>query len=123
MKNYFRIILRNLVKNPTFGFVTIVGFAFSFAIALLLASYIFNEFSYDKSYPKIDRIYRLCTKNQVTTFKGELTEELKNRYPEIEHLCRYDFGAINIAFNKTPFSVDELVKTDIDFFSVFSVKS
>jgi len=122
LKNYFKIVLRNLVKNPTFGFVTIVGFAFSFAIALLLASYVFNEFSYDKSYPNINMIYRLCTEKTVTTFKGDLAEELKNRYPEIEHLCRYDYDSGNIDYDKTPFTVDDLVKTDNDFFSIFSVK-
>ncbi|MBN1819888.1 MAG: ABC transporter permease [Prolixibacteraceae bacterium] len=121
MIKYIKSIFRNLVKNPTFGFVTIAGFAFSLAIALLLASYIFNEFSYDKDFPIIGRIYRLCTEKGITTFKGDLTGELKERYPEIEKLCRYDKRQIEIVHENTPFKVENTVLTDNDFFSIFSV--
>ena len=122
MKNHLKIIIRNLYRNPTFGFVTIAGFAFSFAFSLLLASYIFNEFSYDKNLPFINRIYRLCTKKAVTTFKGDLAEEFKERYPEIEKLCRYDNNKLEIVYEKTPFTVENAVMTDNDFFSIFSIK-
>lgn len=121
MINHLKIIIRNLLKNPTFGFVTIVGFAFSFAIALLLASYIFNETSYDKDLPNVDRIYRLCTEKSITTFKGDLSDVLKNRYPDIEKICRYDNDKAEAVYNETPYNVEYLVKTDNDFFSIFSV--
>lgn len=121
MKNYIKVIFRNLWKNPIFGIVTIVGFAFSFAIALLLASYIFNEFSTDKNLPNVDQIYRLSTENKVTTFNGNLTDELKERYPEIEKLCRYDKTQIEVGFENSPFKVENAVLSDNDFFSIFSV--
>ena len=117
----FKIIIRNLYKNPTFGFVTIIGFAFSFAIALLLASYIFNEFSYDKDLPNVNQVYRLCTEKGITTFKGGLNVELKKRYPEIKKLCQYDMRQIEIVYENTPFKVENTVLTDNDFFSVFSI--
>lgn len=122
MINYLKIIIRNLVNNPTFGFVTIAGFAFSIAIVLLLSSFLFNEFSVDKNLPGINNIYRLCTEKRITTFKGELADELKNRYPEIENLCRYENGSMNIVYEKTPFSIDNIVKTDNSFFDIFSIK-
>ena len=122
MKNHLKIVIRNLVKNPTFGFVTIVGFAFSFAIALLLASYIFNEFSYDKALPNVSHIYRLCNEKGVTTFNGNLADELKERYPEIEKLCLYDKSEVEVVFNNTPFKVENAVLTNNDFFPIFSVR-
>ncbi|WP_319231707.1 FtsX-like permease family protein [Draconibacterium orientale] len=122
MKNHLKIIIRNLYKNPTFGFVTIVGFAFSFAIALLLASYIFYEFSYDKNLPNVDKIYRLCADKTVTTFKIDLTGELKERYPEVEKLCPYDRSQTEVVFENIPFKVENAVLTNNDFFSIFSVK-
>ena len=121
MKKHLKIIIRNLIKNPTFGFVTIAGFAFSFAIALLLASYIFNEFSYDKNFPDVSQIYRLCTEKGVTTFNNKLTGELKQRYPEIEKLCRYDKNQVEVVYENTPVKVENAVLTDNDFFSIFSV--
>nr|WP_320023751.1 FtsX-like permease family protein [uncultured Draconibacterium sp.] len=122
MKNYLKIIIRNLYKNPTFGFVTIVGFAFSFAIALLLASYIFNEFSYDKDLPNVDQVYRLCTKKNIASFNGDVSDELKERYPGIDKLCRYENGNMEVIYGDTPLGVENVIKTDNDFFSIFSVQ-
>ena len=88
MRYYLKITIRNLVRSPVSGFVIIGGFAFSLAVTLLLASYVFNEYAYDKSFTEINRIYRLCTENRITTFRGDKINELKNRYPEIEMICR-----------------------------------
>jgi putative ABC transport system permease protein len=122
MKNNLKIIIRNLTRNPVFGFVIIAGFAFSLAVALLLASYIFNEISYDKSFPKIDRIYRLCVDKNITTFRGDKIDDIRTRYPEIASICRYDNGSTDIVYEKSPFTVTNLAKTDNDFFKIFSLK-
>jgi putative ABC transport system permease protein len=121
MRNNLKIIIRNLIRNPVFGFVIIAGFAFSLAIALLLASYVFNETGYDKSFPEINRIYRLCTEKGITTFRGDKVRELKDRYSEIERICRYDNGSMELVYEKAPFAVTNLVETDNDFFKIFSV--
>jgi len=92
MKYYIKITFRNLIRNPVSGFVIIVGFAFSLAVALILASYVFNEAGYDKSFPEINRIYRLCTEKGITTFRGDTVHELEDRSPEIDRICRYDNG-------------------------------
>ena len=122
MKNYLKILIRNLVRNPVFGFVSIAGFAFSLAIALLLASYIFNEISYDKSLPQIERIYRLCVEKSITTFRGDRIDDIRTRYPEIESVCRYDNGSAEIVHEKSSYIIKNLVKTDNDFFKIFSLK-
>lgn len=122
MKNHFKVIIRNLIKNPTFGFVTIVGFAFSLAITLLLSSYVFNELTYDKSFPNLNHIYRLCFDKGITTFKGSLVADVKNRYPEIEKICRYDNSSIDAVRNDVPYKINDLIKTDNEFFDIFSLK-
>ncbi len=122
MNKHFKIIFRNLVRNPVSGFVTIAGFAFSLAVALLLASYIFNESGYDKSFPGVDRIYRLCVESGITTFRGDLAAEMQKNYPEIEKMCRYDNESNELAYEKSPYAVANIVKTDNDFFKIFSIK-
>jgi putative ABC transport system permease protein len=121
MKNNLKIIIRNLIRNPVSGFVTIAGFAFSLAIALLLASYVFNETSYDKYFPEINRIYCMCVEKEITTFRGDKVSELKDRYSEIERICRYDNGSMELVYEKFPFAITNLVRTDNDFFKIFSV--
>ncbi len=121
MRYYLKTTIRNLVRSPVSGFVIIGGFAFSLAVAFLLASYVFNEYAYDKSFPEIKRIYRLCTENRITTFRGDKINELKNKYPEIEMICRYDNGSTEIVHEKSPSAITNLVKTDNDFFRIFSL--
>ncbi|MGB8491085.1 MAG: FtsX-like permease family protein, partial [Bacteroidales bacterium] len=121
MGNYLKIIIRILKRNPVFAFVIIGGFSFSLAIVLLLSSYIFSELDFDKSFPEIGRIYRLCTEKGITTFRGDLVKDLKDRYPEIERICRYENGTSELVYNKSPYQVTNLVKTDNDFFKIFSV--
>jgi putative ABC transport system permease protein len=116
-----KIVVRNLFRNPVFGFVVIAGFAFSLAISLLLASYVFNEKSYDKSFPEVNRIYRLCTDDGITTFRGDRIREIKDKYPEIEKICRYDNGSVVVVYDKSPYAITNLVKTDNDFFKIFSL--
>jgi len=122
MRNNLKIIIRNLIRNPVFGFVTIAGFAFSMAVALLLASYIFYESDFDKGFPEVNRIYRLCVEKGITTFRGDKVENIRARYPEIESICRYDNGSAELVCENSPLTVTNLVKTDNDFFKIFSLK-
>ena len=113
--------IRHLIRNPVSGVIIIGGFALSLSVALLFASYLFNESGYDKFFPAIDRIYRLCAEKGITTFRGDMIREVKDRYPEIERICRYDNGTTEIVQNKSPYAVTNLVKTDNDFFKIFSL--
>lgn len=121
MNYHLKITARNLKRNPVFGFVIISGFTFSLAVSLLLASYVFNESDYDKSFPGINNIYRLCVEKGITTFRGDKIQELKDKYPEIERICRYDNESSEVVYEKTPFTITNIVKTDNDFFKIFSL--
>ncbi len=121
MKSLFKIITRILIRNPVAGFVIIAGFSLSMALGLLMASYILNEYEYDRSYPEINRIYRLCTNEGITTFRGDLTSELKRKYPEIDEICRYDNDNVEVSCQSSPYMINNLVKTDSSFFSIFSI--
>lgn len=58
-KNYFIIALRNLNKHRIYSFFNIFGLALGVACFTLIFSYVKLESSYETSYPKSDRIYRL----------------------------------------------------------------
>ncbi|HVW14435.1 MAG TPA: ABC transporter permease [Mucilaginibacter sp.] len=59
LKNYLKIAIRQLRKQKMYAAIKIGGFALGIAACLLIALYIRDETSYDKSYPDADRIYRL----------------------------------------------------------------
>ncbi len=93
LKNYFKIALRQFRKQKMYSAIKIGGFAFSIAACLLIALYIRNELSYDKSWPDANRIYRV---NEAFNNDGKMEKgvdwpapmgpALKNDFPEIE-LC------------------------------------
>jgi len=59
IRNYLKIAIRQLRRQKMYAAVKIGGFALGIAACLLIALYIRDETSFDKSYPDVDRIYRL----------------------------------------------------------------
>ena len=66
--NYFKIALRNLVKNKVYSAINIGGLAAGMAIAMLIGLWIYDEFSYDKYHQNYGRIAKVM---QVVTFEGK----------------------------------------------------
>lgn len=59
LKNYFKIAVRNLLKNKGFSFINIFGLSIGVAACILISIYIFHESSYDKHVANSENIYRL----------------------------------------------------------------
>lgn len=57
-----KIALRSIARNKAFSVINIAGLALGIAACLLIALYIADELSYDKSYPDEGSIYRLIGK-------------------------------------------------------------
>ncbi len=94
-KNYLKIAVRQLRKQKMYAAIKVGGFALSIAACLLIALYIRNELSYDKSYPDADRIYRVLMvyTNNGTIGKGPewpapLAKTLKAEFPQVELSAR-----------------------------------
>jgi len=58
-RNYLKIAYRQLRKDKLYAAIKVGGFALGIAACLLIALYIRDETSYDRSYPDADRIFRL----------------------------------------------------------------
>src|SRR5215813_12405631 len=58
-KNYFKISWRNLLKNKTSSVINISGLAVGMAVAMLIALWIFDEFSFNRYHKNYDRIVRV----------------------------------------------------------------
>jgi putative ABC transport system permease protein len=89
--NYFKVLVRNLVKNKMFSLLNILGLSIGLATCLLISLYIFDEASYDKHHVDGDRVFRI-----VTTSNGQSWAALpppfaaaaKNDLPDIEEATR-----------------------------------
>ncbi len=57
--NYFKTAWRNLFRQKTYSLFNLFGLAIGISCGLLLTLHIKEELSYEKSFPKHDRIYRV----------------------------------------------------------------
>ena len=88
-------MLRNLGRNKLFSTINIVGLSIGMAASLMLLLWIKNEVSYDRFYPKADRLYKVMGRmerdgdiNVFPSIPVNLSADLKEGYPDIESVAR-----------------------------------
>ncbi|WP_099372028.1 ABC transporter permease [Sphingobacterium sp. 1.A.5] len=86
-----KLAFRNIQKNKSYSLINILGLTLAFTLCLLVFSVVIEENSYDKSWSKADRIYRINTIENTKGIEGEIPQafanlglELKRQFPEVE---------------------------------------
>lgn len=82
LRNYFRIGIRNLVKNKVYTLINILGLAIGLACFILIALYVKNETAFDQFYANAENIYRLNTHVDVNG--------ASNNYPSAHYPAAFD---------------------------------
>jgi putative ABC transport system permease protein len=91
LKNYFKIALRQLLKNKFQTLLLVGGMAVGMTACLLLLQYVSFELSYDDFHSKRDQLYRVVNEriqNGQTVQKGTIT------YPTIGPAMYADFPEV-----------------------------
>lgn len=94
-KNYFKVAIRNLLKNKLHSGINIVGLAVAFAASIIIFLFARNELTYDAFHEKRDSIY-LIYKERITPTGTQITRDtwvpmapaLQEDYPTIENTAR-----------------------------------
>lgn len=68
--NYFKIGIRNLLKNKGYSFINIGGLAMGMAVAILIGLWIYDELSFNKYHENYDRIVQVMERETVNGVKG-----------------------------------------------------
>jgi putative ABC transport system permease protein len=96
-KNYWKIALRYMGRHKTYSFINIVGLSVGLAVSLLIGLWIYDEWSYDRSFDNYDRIAIVIRQFNYNSMRINLPgspyamrDELLSRYPG-------DFKAVVIA--------------------------
>ncbi|MGB2848544.1 MAG: ABC transporter permease, partial [Saprospiraceae bacterium] len=68
LTNYFKLALRNLLKNKMYTGINLVGLSIGIAATILIYRIITYELSYNKHFKNYDRIVRVIVdgKNKIT---------------------------------------------------------
>ncbi len=92
LKNYFKIALKNILRQPRYSFINIFGLSVGIACCILILLFVRYELSYDRFNANADRIYRVTRQwfNEDGTSSLYLARVappigpmLKNDYPNI----------------------------------------
>ncbi len=59
ISNYLKVTFRNILRNPSFSFINLLGLSIGIASCLLIMQYVVFEKSYDKFHSDFENIYRL----------------------------------------------------------------
>ncbi|MCD2421335.1 ABC transporter permease [Niabella pedocola] len=90
IKNYIRAAWRNLLKSKVFAVTNIIGLSMGMAVTILIAVWIWNEWSYNKQISNYKSIARVM---QHKTNKGMIQTGMTTPYPLGEAL-RQEYGSL-----------------------------
>lgn len=95
LKNYFKIALRNMLRNKVYSLINILGLSVGVACCLLLMLYIQSEYSVDRQHDRVEDTYRITTSFQnlnnirtIGTCSPPTAMAMLNEIPEVETAAR-----------------------------------
>jgi putative ABC transport system permease protein len=99
LKNYFKIALRNLLRNSVYSVINISGLAIGIACTILILLWVHDEVTYDRFQPKYDNLYQAWirshfdgTINSWTSGPQPLAEGIKNADTHVKNTVLADWG-------------------------------
>ncbi len=130
LRNYFKILVRNIRKSPLYAMINVVGLAVGMAVSILIFLFVAHELSYDRHHEKADRVYRvsrywLNQDGQVSLHLGHLAPPfgplLASDYEnEVEQAVRLFNFAPLIKYGQNAFEEEHFFSADPEIFDVFS---
>lgn len=130
IRNYLTVALRNLLRQPVYSLINVVGLAIGMAACVLIVLYIQDELSYDRYHPNADRIYRIVDDIEsggqtIQTAGSPLSwaPALKRDYPEVEQFVRMRGTASSWLFHRetTQFYEKKVVWAEDGLFDLFDI--
>lgn len=130
-RNYCKAAVRNLWKNKIFSAINITGLTVGLTSFMLIALYIFDEMTYDRSHQNSENIYRVVENN--TSAGGEMTRRAgtgaqvsiraKADFPEVKDVARistYWRAEIKTGDHKAKVFHEYFIAANPGFLNVFS---
>lgn len=125
LKHSVKLSFKNFQKYKVYNFGNLFGLTIGIAISLMIFQHVSRELSYEKSFPKHERIFRVSTHNEWAKSSPALAEELQNYFPEVKNAVRFakNGGDIAVIIHQNHKTTSENVYlTDQSVFEVFDLK-
>jgi putative ABC transport system permease protein len=133
IKNYFKVMMRNLLKRKGFAFINLLGLSTGMTVCILLVMYIQSELGYDEFHKHGDQVYRLALDRKYTTRTAHMghiprgiAKAVKAEFPEVLEATRMATvsgpSGIQVLADEKTFTEKEIIEADSNFFRVFTGK-
>lgn len=131
LKNYIKVAFRNLLRQPGYTALNIMGLTVGIASSLIILLYIFHETSFDKHHAKGDHIYRLSTaftepdnSFRWSSMTPRAAFTIKNENPEVVQAARLRraLGGLNgsrFEYNQVEYYQENVYAADSTVFELF----
>jgi len=124
---YFKIAVRNMMKNPGYALINVTGLAIGMACSVLILLWVSHQISYDRFREHADDIYRVVQEIQFTGHtttwaitQGPLGPALKEDFPEVINFTRFTGKGFLLTYKTKSFDED-VIFADGSLFEVFSL--
>jgi len=135
-KNYFKVSMRNILRNKTFSFLNVSGLSLGIASCVLILIYVNNELSYDQYNEQYESTYRVIhyfgdpaqipkadeiPANEFQVWgNAPVAPALQRNFPEIQHVFRFTSPSPwLITYGSKKFQENNIVFADSTAFKVF----
>ena len=125
-KNYFKISVRSLIKNPLSSFINVVGLAVAIGICLVVYAFIEYDYSIDQFHKNKNEVYlatffanRDGAVQQYGTTPRPLGDMLKEDFGQIKKVCRVEDGSVVLKHEDNVFH-ERVRYADSEFLEMFT---
>ena len=127
-RNYFKITLRNLVKNKVSSLINILGLAIGLSCTLFILLFVHHETNVDQAFAQKDRIYRITNDERpfneagrfLATVSPPFAPTLADEFSEVENAVRLrKIDGTIFKYQDQQFYEYDAFYVDKDFFKLF----
>jgi putative ABC transport system permease protein len=128
LSNYFKIAWRNIVGNPLFSAINIIGLSIGLACCIIITLFVRYELSYDKHWENADRTYRVTrdfygNNLKLAAVAPPIAPLLKQDFAEVEDITRIlATGGITLSRGDIQMREDNMVIADPNVFEFFNLE-
>jgi len=128
LRNYLKTALRNLLRNPLYTLINIVGLTIGITCSLLILIFIKHEFSFDRFHENKDNLHRVVFE-MVTpegrTISPQMTAPvgpyMVEAFPEVVRSVRFSFREDGyFSYQEKAYREEGLFYADSSLFQMFS---
>ncbi len=127
LQHYFKTAWRNLTRNKVYAFINIGGIAIGLTAFWLIALYVGDELSYDRSFTNANKIYRIAEHAKwdagsmnIPLTPPPLAPALTANFSEVQQAARIDVeGGGVIKYGDKTIKQNDICFSDNSFFKIF----